>query len=209
MGYAFSANGGNLIGIQLLSHSSMKHYAFDNQGFGGSLKISDGFTSFEKYTAMKSNRDNAGFFDKDNDISTLISTGPFNFQPNDTIKLAFAMVVGDHLNDLQANAKMASLVYNDEFMNVSDLTQTKPFSLKVYPNPAINHLLAEFTIAKEGTAEIKVFDIQTRQIYSQVLNQNPHEPMQHLIDISTWQPGLYILQINASGNNQSIRFIKN
>jgi len=209
MGYAFSANGGSFTGVSLLSHSQTRHYAFDNQGFGGSLKINDGFTSFEKYTAMKSTRENAGFFDIDNDISSLISTGPFNLQQQDTLKVAFAILAGDHLNDLQNSARLASLIYNGDFLSTQD-GRNPAFipNLKSYPNPFTNELSARFLQHSPGKAEIYVYDISGRQIYHHLENNSAVGEINHTINTSVWKNGTYIIQIVTPDYSQSFKAIK-
>jgi serine protease len=206
MGYSFSANGGSFAGVQLLSHSSIRHYAFDNQGFGGSLKITDGFTSFEKYTAMRSTRDNAGFFDKDNDISTLVSAGPFNFAAQDTIKIAFALVAGDHLNDLKANAQLASLIYSGKFSSSDDLNNNKLLKLIAHPNPSSGFLNIRFDAGHANGAEIIIYDMQAKEIYRHRLSGGPM--VKHTIDITQWKNGMYIVQVKTAETVESLRVIK-
>ncbi|MFW5707425.1 MAG: S8/S53 family peptidase [Bacteroidota bacterium] len=208
LGYAFSAAGGNFTGIQLLSHSNLKHYAFDNQGFGGSMRINNGFTSFQKYTAMKSNRDNSGFFDKDNDISTLLSTGPFNLQPNDTLRVAFALLAGDHLNDLQASAQLALLVFNGEYTSSEEFTGADPFALSVHPNPFTSNLVVAYALPVAEKTEISVYDMSARKIYSHFVNLEETQTQNHTIDTSSWENGAYIIQIRSNHTVQSIKTIK-
>lgn len=208
MGYAFSANGGNFTALQLLSHSSMKHYAFDNQGFGGSLKINDGFTSFEKFTAMKSSRENAGFYDKDNNVSTLISTGPFNLPSQDTLKVAFAILAGDHLNDLQANAQLASLVYHDDFTSSQQINGENPFSLRVFPNPVTDYIVAEFNTLMGGSGEISVYSLNAKRIYHEYIEGLPGEITRHSINMQHVENGMYIIQLKTTNQVQSIKILK-
>lgn len=206
MGYSFSANGGSFAGLQLLSHTNIRHYAFDNQGFGGSLKINDGFTSFEKYTAMRSTRDNAGFFDKDNDISTLISAGPFNFGVQDTIRIAFSLVAGDHLNDLRANAQLATLIYSGKFTSSPNVITEKLMKLRVHPNPSSGLLKIEFDAGLVADAEIIIYDLQAREIYRHQIADG--HKVSHTTDISHWKKGVYIVQVKTVDKVESLRVVK-
>lgn len=204
MGYAYSASGGNFTGIRLLSHSNIKHYAFDNQGYAGSMRINNGFTSFQKYTAMKSTRNNAGFFDKDNDISTLISAGPFNLQKDDTLTVAFALLAGDHLNDLQATAQLASLIYKDEYVGTGPGHFADNLTIKAFPNPFENTLSVEFTHNISGNAEISVFDMYARRIY----NQKVSGKEKYQIETSHWDQGFYIIQVKTDESVYSRKIMK-
>jgi hypothetical protein len=208
MGYAFSANGGNYTGIQLLSHDNINHYAFDNQGFGGSIRINNGFTSFDKYTALRTNRNNAGFFDKDNDISTLVSTGPFIISDHDTLHIAFALLAGDHINDLQASAQLAALIYSGEDPLTTEQISKSAFGLHAYPVPASGYLNISYMQQHSNAAEIRIYNMKARlQFYKMIDNPTPGK--QNLqIDTSQWPAGTYIIQIISDNTVESLRVSK-
>jgi len=208
MGYAFSANGGNFTGIQMLSHQNLFHYAFDNQGFGGSIRINNGFTSFDKYTAMRSNRNSAGFFDKDNDISTLVSTGPFIIQPNDTLHVAFALLAGDHINDLKASAQLAALIYSGEDPVSSSEPLPDIFQLRAFPSPADDLINVNYTTGSPGPVEIKIYDFKAQLQHYEITEYLPTGWHTKTINISRWPAGTYILQLIHKNEVQSLKFSK-
>jgi len=208
LGYAFSANGGNYTGIQLLSHENLSHYAFDNQGFGGSIRINNGFTSFDKYTAMRSNRNSAGFFDKDNDISTLISTGPFIIKPDDTLHIAFALLAGDHINDLQSSAQLAALIYNgDAPLSATELLQDN-FKLNVFPAPALERMNVSYTITASGPVEIRIYDMKARLHHFEESEFLQPGNYTRALTTEYWPSGTYILQLIQGNEVQSLKFLK-
>jgi hypothetical protein len=157
---------------------------------------------------MKSNRDNAGFFDKDNDISTLLSTGPFNLQENDTLRVAFALLAGDHLNDLQASAQLAMLVFNGEYTSSADYTGADPFAMKVYPNPFSSRMAIEYTLPVEELAEISVYDMSARKVYSRQIFFDGNATKRYSFDTSSWESGFYIIQVKTNQTVQSIKAVK-
>jgi serine protease len=206
MGYAFSSNGGNFTGIQLLSHTNVRHYAFDNQGFSGSLKISDGFTSFEKYTALKSNRENAGIFDKDNDVSSLVSAGPFNLAAGDTLRVAFALLAGDHINDLRSNAQLALMVYNNTYTSSEQFTMENPLQMRVFPNPARQNFIVEFSASQPGLHKVDMYDLNARLVYTHNINE-AMGLIRHSVERDLLKPGIYIMQVSNAAAVQSARII--
>ncbi|MFN2394850.1 MAG: S8 family serine peptidase [Bacteroidales bacterium] len=209
LGYAFSANGGHYTGIQLLSHDNINHYAFDNQGFGGSIRINNGFTSFDKYTALRTNRNNAGFFDKDNDISTLVSAGPFIIPNPDTLHIAFALLAGDHINDLRASAQLAALIYNGEDPLTTDHINKPVFGLYAYPVPFADYMNISFLPGNNSSAvEIRIYDMKARLKFRKKID-NPLSGKQNLqIDTSQWPEGSYIIQIINDNVIESLRVTK-
>jgi serine protease len=211
MGYAFSATGGYYTGIQLLTEGGLRHYAFDNQGFGSSIKISDGFTGFEKYTALRTNRLNAGVFDQDNDISTLMSSGPYNLLPNDTLTVAFAMLAGDHLADLQHSAQAAYRKYyglDDDPTNTAPVAGESPGWLVAYPNPAREALSLQVKAPYSGAAVLKVSDLNGRTLLVKNISAEAGAKQSIKIDTSGFAPGRYILQLSGKGYSQAISFIR-
>lgn len=170
MGYAYSAVGGNYKGISLLSDGNVRHYAFDNEGFGGSININDGFTNFEKYTALKGGRSNAGVYDALNDVSTLISTGPYYLAPDDTIKIAFGILVGNHLEDLKASAKHAYDAYrgfedekNDDTVNIVPSQKTNDKYI-IYPLPFSDQINVKFYAKKPKHYTIRILDTKGKKV---------------------------------------------
>lgn len=208
IGYAYSASGGNYTGIRLLNHTNINHYAFDNQGFGGSLRIDNGFTTFEKYTAMQSNRPNAGLYDKDNDISTLLATGPFNLLPGDTLTVAFALMAGDHLNDLQATAQLASYIYDGDHTSSVEVDQPGVFNIHLYPNPASSQVNVKFSPHLNQQTHLTVYNINGKQVYSYNITTPEQHKATHSFNIEDWPPGIYLLQLNNGHKTETIRFLK-
>lgn len=114
MGYAYNPSGNSkYAGIRLLSNDPLTHYAFNFNGAGGSINMSNGFTSAEKWDALSGatsrNISLAGT------VTSLVGTGPLEIQPNGIYKIAFALVLGDDLSSLQTNADYALLEYQNQW----------------------------------------------------------------------------------------------
>lgn len=198
VGYAFSANGGNFTGIQLLSHNNLNHYAFDNQGFGGSIRINDGFTSFEKYTALRTTRDNAGIFDKDNDISTLISTGPFNLGAGDSVRVSFALLAADHINDLRHVALLARQVFTGEYTSVDPQHTNR---LLLWPNPAEQHL--HLALPQDQPVAIRIYNHAGQLVFHKSITGS-----ESILDIGFLPSGAYVLQMISDTQVYTGKFLR-
>ncbi|MBF9255432.1 S8 family serine peptidase [Pontibacter sp. 172403-2] len=102
-------------GIKLLTKNEPSYYAIDNIGGGaGTLAIEDGFTSEEKFTALSGGvaRTRADGGGHGNNISQVVGGAIDNIAPGETRVIAFALLAGDNLEELQQQATAAQLKYS-------------------------------------------------------------------------------------------------
>lgn len=116
LGYVYQKTSTELpqAGIQLLTGNE-NYYAIDNHpsiAGASSFGLYDGFTDAEKFQAISSTRSQAGTGASGNDVSQVVSAGPFNINAGNEITVAFALHAADNLTDLLASAKYADSVYN-------------------------------------------------------------------------------------------------
>jgi|GEM_PF-191628 len=113
LGYASSSPNpvGSYAGVKLLSYDAASWYAFNNDGAGGSIQWTNGFTEAEKYTAI-SNGVSRPSTVPGSGISGLLGTGPFNIPMGDSVKVAFALLLGDNLTALETSAEAAQTKYD-------------------------------------------------------------------------------------------------
>lgn len=135
MSWVYDTEGYGVGAMRLLkSAGPVNHYAFDNDGDDGSIKISDGFAGYEKWQAMQDNRHQAGFsLSIGNNVSHLISSGPYTLNPGDSVVLAWAIMAGNNQYDVIQAADRAF----DQYFNASSVSELQhENNLMVYPNPA-------------------------------------------------------------------------
>lgn len=108
--------GGEYGGFHILSDSAIQHYAFDNSGANGSISHYDGFTSSEQNTSISGGnlRDSSGL----SDVSQTIGVGGLNILTGDSIKVAFALVVGDSYEVIR-NASLEADTAYEELYNLN------------------------------------------------------------------------------------------
>ena len=123
LGYVYPATSAAkpIGGIQVLT-GTPEYYAIDNldanageDSFGLYNSTTSSFTDTEKFTTISSGlkRLNAGKNKSTgNDVSHVVSSGPYNIAPGQEITLAFALHAGANLTDLKSSAKYADSVYN-------------------------------------------------------------------------------------------------
>ncbi len=207
LAYAFDETDGNYSGIQLLTPGGMRHYAFDNQGAQGSMQINNGFTDFQKYAALTSNRLHAGFFGNDNDISSLLSHGPMTLHPGDTTEVAFAIHVADHFEDMLLNTQEATDWYLQLLSYETGTSDEIAFSdtdlIRFYPNPFDSRIHVETCVSLSGLYKLQLKDLYGTTIFKKTINcsgfrQSFTIPTDHIA------PGVYFLHLK--GQNISIAY---
>jgi len=212
LAYSFSAEGGHYAGVQMLSDGGMRHYAFDKQGAGGSMRLDNGFSDFKKYTALTSNRLSAGYYKEDNNIASLLSSGPHFLHPGDTLEVAFAIHLAGNFPDILENANKARIYYQalEEIQtDVRSLTGTScPQLLRAYPNPFTNQITVKFCGGLTANHVLTLYDIHGRPVKETRL-PSPISAFDHIIlPAESLQQGVYILRLHGPDADFAMRVIK-
>jgi len=118
IGYVYPKVSGEVphAGIQVLS-GNPQYYAIDNDNkiAGNPFGLYDGFTDDEKFTAISSGlkeKITAGGAPNGNDVSHVVSAGPYTIKPGEEITIAFALHAANNLDELLTSARYADSVYN-------------------------------------------------------------------------------------------------
>lgn len=162
MGYTFLTDAnGRYAGIQLLTNTPPNFYAIDNvAGGNGGLDINDGdfYSTADKYTALSTSRLQGGIADADGeDELNVMSSGPFTINAGDSITVAFALIAGDDLADLQESADSAWVHYNQ--MPIGIKKNNTATAIQVYPNPASNVINFTFNSESAASTEISIVNM--------------------------------------------------
>jgi serine protease len=186
-------------GMSLLSATNVSYWAIDNDNTiaGNPWGIYDGFTDQEKYQSLSSGlgRTQAGGT-SGRDVANVLGSGPYNIPANGEITIAFALIAGNNLSDLQANAVAARNKYNS-LVGITNYNSELPsdFSLSQnYPNPFNPSTNIKFSIANPGLTSLKIYNTLGKEVASLV--------NEYL------QAGSYDADWNASGNSSGVYFYR-
>lgn len=216
LGYAYSAVDPKLYaGIRLLTKGPFLHYAIDNvAGGGGGVDIQDKtnqFSTGEKYTTLSTNRAAAGeAAATGGDILSVVSSGPFTIANNDTVKVAFAILAGNDLNELITSSQNAQIKYDNVVTDISTaFAVNSEFVLKQnYPNPVNDaKTIIEFNIPEKAQAELALYNSigqKIKTVFNSQLNAGTH---QWNVDVSELNNGLYFYELKAGNQKATMKMI--
>ncbi|MGZ3865514.1 MAG: S8/S53 family peptidase [Bacteroidia bacterium] len=205
LGYSYSpAASGLYAGVQVLTNSAAPNcYSIDNTGTGrGGVNLSSVFSTADKYTTLSTQRLTAGDSSLSsypgNDVCQVVSSGPFTIAAGDSIKVAFALLAGDNLTDLQQSADTAFIRYN----HLTGIKANAPIeqNFAVYPNPATNEVNFVFGSTQSKGYTISLVNTlgQTVKVTSLIAPGNSQQKV--TFDVSDLSEGTYIYKVNSTLN---------
>lgn len=168
LGYSFATTSTQLYaGVKVLSNTPFNMYAADNiTGGGGGLNVADGFDTSEKYQSMSTSRTQAGTTGAGNDVINVVSTGPFNVAVGDSVIVAFALIGGEDLTELETGATNAQIRYDAAFPTITANSEiiNQKLNLNVFPNPANGNVTFNFNLLDVEKVQIAVFDVNGKVV---------------------------------------------
>ncbi len=196
LAYTYSTLGGDYVGLQLLSSNVANCYNFDNDGTDGSLNLYDGFFDFEKWDAMQNNRRQAGMSQTSgNDVSSLLSTGPYTILAKDTLTLTFALLGGDFKQDIKMSAQAAK----DWYFNTASIETTfSNLGARLYqntPNPAEESTVISFEISSKQNVILEVINNKGSVITTIVNGVMAADKYSYKIDLKGYIAGVYYYRL--------------
>lgn len=180
MGYIKSLGNDTIYaGIKLLSSGNANNYSLDLDGSGG-INPNSGFSTAEKHTTLTTSRNTAGGTNG-GDVAHVVSSGSFSLNAGEHAIIAFAIIAGDSLLDLQNSADAAQIRYDTDALTVDDKKVMK--SIGIYPNPSTGL----FSIKSEEQIE-KV--VVTNVVGELILISSSNQ-----LDITTQPNGIYFVEV--------------
>jgi asparagine N-glycosylation enzyme membrane subunit Stt3 len=201
--YAWCPFGGKYGATAMISDLPYTKYAFDNNGANLSLKISDGYSGLDKYTSLTSNRDSAGYSANGNDVSSLMSYGSFDLNPNDSVIVNFAVLAGTNPQSLanSANKAYQKMHPNNNTSINSVIALNK---IAILPNPATSEVTIYSSI--ETVENIQIFDLMGRKLNLDIITLDN----QHLkINVTSLKTGVYFVKVGTKRGEYCNRLVIN
>lgn len=207
LGYVYSTQTNGLYaGTKLLTTTApFVHYAVDNiAGGGGGVDPTAGTPAFdtgEKFTVLSTNRATAGNTGNGNDVMDCVSSGPFTIAPGDSVVVAFALLAGDDLNDLNTGAGNAQVTYDGILTGAQLIAAASQLTVSTFPNPAGNEVYISINLPDADKAELKLFNMIGQEL--KTISNDNLSGGKHLFRVDTKDipTGTYFIRL-SSGNEQ-------
>ena len=175
------------------------------------FRLYGGYSDEEKRNSLVAKNNNTSV--EETDISSVVASGPYDFNPNVTIKLGFIYVYGDNYEDLKQNilAARSKYVFSVDEPGVyisSELDNSLPSVTKLeqnYPNPFNPTTEINFQLSKSGYTEIGIYNILGQKI--QTLVSEVKSAGYHSInfDATTFNSGIYFAVLQSGDYIQTIK----
>jgi serine protease len=136
------------------------------------------------------------------DWSALTSAGPFTLAPGDSIRVAFALLYGESLADLQANTDAAKAAYLTTAVDEGSAPQPLQLLAQNFPNPFNPSTRIDFGLKRPGHVRLTIYDLSGRQVRLLVDGIREagrhHETWDGLDDAGTpMSSGLYVYRLTS------------
>ena len=157
------------VATKLLSNNAGVNYrSVDNE-----LDLfEDGFTDAEKYQFISSGVQTTTLTGRD--VSTLMAGGPFSIPVDGEVEVAFALVAGETIEELNTHADAAQQLWDDEINGLSPnpvsnedpgVAPSFAFALEEpYPNPVRNEAVFQYEVPSSGSVALAIYDILGREV---------------------------------------------
>jgi serine protease len=192
--------GGVFCGIKVLTPGGVNYYAFNNNGSNGSVGIYDGFTKQEKYQTMSSLSRLAS---DTTDISMMISSGPFSVAVGDSVHVAFALLAGDSLVQLQAVADSAQQQFNSIGSGITE-HPVPADNFLCFPNPASGPCTVQITLSTSSSIELNLYSALGEKVAKLFNGYQPAGSKQYNFDASAFSSGIYLCELKT-GDRRSVK----
>lgn len=211
MGYVYGKTAGSkYAAVKLLnSIAPPAYYPLSYEVVGDPLETGGGFTLAEKFQTLSGGIRSSGLGTSPAngyDVMFVLGSGPYDIPANGSVKVAFALIGGDNLQDLQTSAAAAENKYNALSDTNGGLTD-KLVLKQNFPNPASDKTTIEFSIPKEADTSVGLYNAAGRRV-KDVLNDHLPEGSYRLdVDLSDLKSGVYFYRLNYGKQQLSMKMV--
>jgi len=201
MGYVYdvSSASGTYAGIKLLTGGTVNNYVIDLvAGGNGGVDAGTDYLTNEKYTTMTTSRNADGYGAGGGDVMNCVSSTGLNIPAGDSITVAFALIGGDNLADIQLSACQAQNKWDgtsNPCVTAVNNMENENFWMYNYPNPATNSFNIEYNISGNTNSSIRILNAlgETVMVFDNLKAGNNTIA----VDASNFSSGIYFYHLKS------------
>jgi serine protease len=187
-------------GVQVLDSYNTNAFAFENAAGGsGGVNGLDGLSSEEKYIMLSNLNPIAGDALNGADIVNSTSAGPFVLEPQESIRIAFAIHISNSFTSLIQQAENAINYFNLVGLPL-DFQKVDLDQFIIYPNPAKQFVVIESR--NNASFTYKITDLTGHSIIAGKSEQSSLN-----VSIDRLRSGIYIILIRDNRGSQAKRLV--
>lgn len=187
-----------------------------NNGYEGNesdyrFNIYDGYDETEKANSLKAGENNTGA--NSADVSTVVASGPYEFNADVTIKLGFMYVYGANYPSLRDNviASRERFVFEVDEPGVytsGEIETEVPATTRLnqnYPNPFNPATQLTFELAESGLTQLTIYNVLGQQVQSLVNEVRTAGSYTMDFDASALNSGIYFAVLKTENTSRTIK----
>ncbi len=212
LAYVYGRHGGShYAGVKLLSETGQAvYYPIANQVSADLILVDGEFSMAEKYQTLSSGIKNSGLGENTPDgydILLVSGYGPFTIPVNGIVKIAFALIGGDSLTDLQASSGAAQKKYDELYKSESTIVANGFLLRQNFPNPGLDQTVIEFSLSRPGLTNLMLYNSvgqPVRELIREILAMGTYRID---VDLSELQSGVYLYKMQFDGIEKTLKLL--
>lgn len=212
LAYVYGRHGSTkYAGVKLLSMTGQAvYYPMANHTSADPFFADGEFSLAEKYQSLSAGIKATGLGESSAngyDILLVSGYGPFTIPLNGIVKVAFALIGGDSLSELQVSAEAAQKKYDE--VNKSEFTDSADgFMLRQnFPNPGRDQTIIDFTLGRPGLTNLILYNTAGQPVRELIRDNLAMGSYRINIDLSDLQPGIYLYKMQFEGREKTLKLL--
>jgi len=195
---------------KLLTHNGNVSY----RSINNETELNDGFNILEKWNFLTGGIQTTDIILQN--VSTLLSAGPFTLSPNESVEVAYALLAAYSQTELEATADTAQALWDGIITHISGKEMNNlPDKITLYqnyPNPFNPWTNIEFSIGKKSQVNLSIYNLlgqKIRTLVNAVKSPDVYTIIWDGKDDNGIQvaSGIYIYKLTSSKNSISRKMV--
>lgn len=133
------------------------------------------------------------------DVANMTGVGPFDLEPNESVKVAFAVIGANSIDDLETSADQVQNMW-DGITGIEEIgINPEVFDLNLYPNPVSDFLAVSFNLTQKRKVALNVLNISGQVLLAESEKSYQIGVQEIKTDLSDLPAGNYLLQLIIDG----------